>query len=266
MKPRSVVYFMSRLLFQLIFCLLVCSLFACADIKKSLKTTTPEPQVRAQSPDPLVPEIKDVAYVIKLDGAGAVEDISLQKGDDTEPVSDQELKKRLLDGTSQNNSSNANAPADAVVIIEPTGTDKFDAIAQIIRGARRAFTSRIKVRVSDGVYAFVRTDWGNQIPSGLAKPDPLTLILEVDTAGNLFINKDPRGSLSKPILLRELLDRVFQSRAENGIFRPGTDILERTVLVKLPPSMTWKDATALIRVVRETGADPIGLLVENLEK
>jgi|GEM_PF-2781996 len=256
---------MRRPLVQLIFCLFVCSLFACAVIKQNLKTPTPEPPVRAQLPDPLVPEIKDVAYVIKFDGTGAV-NVGTQNNDNLEPVPDEELKKLLLDGPSKNNSGLTTAPTDPIVIIEPADTDKFEALAQVIRRARQAFTSRIKVRVSDGVYAFVRNDWEDRIPLGAGKPDPMTLIVAVDAGGNLLLNKDPNGTLSKPILLRERLENVFKARADNGIFRPGTNILERTILLKLPPSMTWKDASALIRVVREGGADPIGLLVVGLEK
>lgn len=111
------------------------------------------------------------------------------------------------------------------------------------------------------VHLFSESDGRNTPP---AKPNPLTLIVTIDKAGVLFLNNTKTGSVSDTSNLTEKLIQVFKEREQNGIFREGTNEIEKTVFIKAPRILSYGDFVKVVNAVKGGGAAPINLLIGNL--
>ena len=58
----------------------------------------------------------------------------------------------------------------------------------------------------------------------------------------------------------------MRHREEQRIYKPGTDIVERTVFIKAPKSMKYGEVVKVIDAVKGAGAKPVGLQVDALEQ
>lgn len=97
------------------------------------------------------------------------------------------------------------------------------------------------------------------------KPNPLTLVVAVDKATmNLTLNKDPFGDVSDASALTNRLKEIFKDRENNGVFREGTNEVEKTVFIKSPRSVKYGDVVSVIDAVKQAGAQPIGLQIDDL--
>ncbi len=97
------------------------------------------------------------------------------------------------------------------------------------------------------------------------KPNPLTLVVAVNKADmKLSLNKDPFGDVSDPSALTNRLKEIFKDRENNGVFREGTNEVEKTVFIKSPRSIKYGDVVSVIDAVKQAGAQPIGLQIDDL--
>lgn len=100
-----------------------------------------------------------------------------------------------------------------------------------------------------------------------AKPNPLTLVVAVNKADmKLSLNKDPFGDVSDPSALTNRLNEIFKDRENNGVFREGTNEVEKTVFIKSPRSVKYGDVVKVIDAVKQAGAQPIGLQIDDLSE
>lgn len=93
----------------------------------------------------------------------------------------------------------------------------------------------------------------------VAKPNPLTLLLEADNEGLLYLNREPHGSLTDTGAIENLLKRIFKDRADNGVFREGTNLVETAIYIRLPENSSVADLMKIVKVLRNAGSDWIGL-------
>lgn len=91
------------------------------------------------------------------------------------------------------------------------------------------------------------------------RPDPLTLVVGLDNDGALRLNNDPMGSASNTGPLSAKLSEIFKERENNGIFRIGTNEVEKTVFIDAPPQVNAADLRKVLKAIRDAGASPIGL-------
>jgi len=99
----------------------------------------------------------------------------------------------------------------------------------------------------------------------IAKPNPLTLVVTVDKADmSLQLNKEAMGNVSDPTPLINKLTAVFKERETNGVFREGTNEVEKTLFIKAPRSVKYGDVVKVIDAVKTAGAQPIGLQIDDL--
>lgn len=104
-------------------------------------------------------------------------------------------------------------------------------------------------------------------PQQIAKPNPLTLVVALNKADmKLSLNKDPFGDVSDPEPLTNRLKEIFKDRANNGVFREGTNEVEKTVFIKSPRSVKYGDVVKVIDAVKQAGAQPIGLQIDDLSE
>ena len=97
------------------------------------------------------------------------------------------------------------------------------------------------------------------------KPNPLTLVVTVNKSDmKLLLNKEDAGDVSDASSLTTQLSTIFKERDANGVFREGTNEVEKTVFIKSPRSVKYGDVVKVIDAVKLAGAQPIGLQIDDL--
>jgi len=97
------------------------------------------------------------------------------------------------------------------------------------------------------------------------KPNPLTLVVAInkETKG-VTLNNEPAGDVSDASNLTAKLDEIFKARENNGVFREGTNEVEKTIFIKSPTSVRYGDVIRVIDAAKLAGASPIGLQIDDL--
>ncbi|NOT46793.1 MAG: biopolymer transporter ExbD [Acidobacteria bacterium] len=97
------------------------------------------------------------------------------------------------------------------------------------------------------------------------KPNPLTLVIAInkDTKA-VTLNNEPAGDVSDASSLTAKLDDIFKQRDTNGVFREGTNEVEKTVFIKSPTSVRYGDVVKVIDAAKVAKASPIGLQIDDL--
>lgn len=104
-----------------------------------------------------------------------------------------------------------------------------------------------------------------------AQPNPLTLVVALESDSTLRLNKDEgMGSVSEPDALIARLRQVFEERRGNGIPASSRDEngigdTERTVFIKAPRNRSYGDVAKVVDAVKQAGAYPIGLQIDDLQ-
>jgi biopolymer transport protein TolR len=105
------------------------------------------------------------------------------------------------------------------------------------------------------------------------KPNPLTLVVSISNDLQLKLNQDSIGSVNDTAPLSQRLTQLFQQRKQTHAFKPGMETrsdlpdeerLEKTVFVKAPRSVKYGDVVKVIDAIKGSGANPIGLQVDDL--
>ena len=105
------------------------------------------------------------------------------------------------------------------------------------------------------------------------KPNPLTLVVTIGSDLSLKLNQDALGSVNETAPLAQRLAAVFQQRKDTRAYRVGyetrTDVkeedrIEKTVFVKAPRSIAYGDVAKVIDGIKGSGAEPVGLQLDDL--
>lgn len=98
------------------------------------------------------------------------------------------------------------------------------------------------------------------------KPNPLTLVIAVNKdTKQITLNNEPFGDVTDTSALNTKLHQIFKDRTDNGVFREGTNEIEKTVFIKSPKSVHYGDVVKVIDAAKEAGASPIGLQIDDLQ-
>lgn len=97
------------------------------------------------------------------------------------------------------------------------------------------------------------------------KPNPLTLVVAInrDTKA-ITLNNEGFGDVSDTERLTNKLREVFKERETGGVFREGTNEVEKTLFIKSPKAIRYGDVVKVIDAVKIAGAEPIGLQIDDL--
>ena len=106
-------------------------------------------------------------------------------------------------------------------------------------------------------------------------PNPLTLVVAVQPDRTLKLNQlsDDVGTLDDQAKLQSMLVSVFAERTRNRAYRsdmatridlPDSVRIEKTVFIKAPRGLPYGEVARLMDGLKATGADPIGLQVDDL--
>ena len=113
-------------------------------------------------------------------------------------------------------------------------------------------------------------------PDGrILPPDPRTLVVTVDLDRSLKLNGlTDMGSVDDMSKLNQRLVALFDERTKNHVYSdkmatrsdlPEAQRIERTVFIKAPRALPYGDIARLIDGIKGSGADPIGLQLDNLK-
>jgi biopolymer transport protein ExbD len=101
----------------------------------------------------------------------------------------------------------------------------------------------------------------------VAKPNPLTLVVAINNADKkITLNKEGAGDVSDASPLTERLSAIFKQRETEGAFREGTNEVEKTVFIKSSRSSKYGEVVRVLDAVKQAGAQPIGLQIDDLEQ
>jgi biopolymer transport protein ExbD len=99
----------------------------------------------------------------------------------------------------------------------------------------------------------------------IAKPNPLTLVVAINKADKkITLNNDPVGDVTNTAELTSRLTTIFKDREAQGAFREGTNEVEKTLFIKSPRSVKYGEVVRVIDAVKQSGAQPIGLQIDDL--
>lgn len=97
------------------------------------------------------------------------------------------------------------------------------------------------------------------------KPNPHTLVVAINRNNRtLTLNNDPVGSVDEPDALINALKSIFQLREQNDVRSEQSNQIEKTLFIKSPTSIKYGDVARVIDAVKEAGAQPIGLQIDDL--
>lgn len=144
----------------------------------------------------------------------------------------------------------------------------YGSLADLIVNVRAMGADPIKIQGShnqDGLFVTVPQEPCPDQDLSLLEPNALSLVVRIASDGELTINQESIGTTGDTSMLRNRLSVLFQTRAEQGAFRPGTKDVEKTLFIKAARSSSFDDVIKIINVVNQAGADPIGLQIDDLE-
>jgi biopolymer transport protein ExbD len=99
------------------------------------------------------------------------------------------------------------------------------------------------------------------------KPNPLTLVVAISRDDRkIALNNDGAGTVDDPSPLTAKLAEIFKARENNGVFREGTNQVEKTIFIKSPKSVRYGDVVKVIDAAKQAGAEPIGLQIDDLSE
>ena len=99
------------------------------------------------------------------------------------------------------------------------------------------------------------------------KPNPLTLVVSINKENKkISLNSDEFGDVSDTEPLANRLKAIFTERQNNGVLRDGTNEVEKTLFIKSPKSIRYGDVVKVIDAVKNAGASPIGLQIDDLSQ
>ena len=97
------------------------------------------------------------------------------------------------------------------------------------------------------------------------RPNPLTLVVAINKADKkVTLNNEVIGDVTNTADLTARLTAIFKDRETGGVFREGTNEVEKTLFIKSPRSVKYGEVVRIIDAVKQAGAQPIGLQIDDL--
>ena len=96
--------------------------------------------------------------------------------------------------------------------------------------------------------------------AGLANDDSL-LSVSLKDDGSLTLNSQNYGELSNTNVLTDRLRELFANREQSRVLEPNSEKVLKATGIKIPRTARYGDLINVVRAVRDSGADPIVLLL-----
>jgi biopolymer transport protein ExbD len=80
----------------------------------------------------------------------------------------------------------------------------------------------------------------------------------------ITLNNEPVGTVDEAEPLTNQLLEIFKQREANDVRSEVTNQIEKTIFIKSPTSVKYGDVVKVIDAVKASGAQPIGLQIDDL--
>jgi len=101
----------------------------------------------------------------------------------------------------------------------------------------------------------------NPIPKGIPHSCGL-LFISIENDGQIKLNSENSGNLEDTDDLKNRLETIFRGRTLNRVFEERSDKTVKGVYIIAPSSIKYGDFIKLVDAVKESGADPIVLEID----
>ncbi len=240
--------------------------FSCASLNNAVNSVTDKNPVKSKSKPADIP--KDIQHAT-ADPHAAEEKaiiVTLPSGTDiyvgNEQYSREELGytvKNLLDkapgerGLIYVNASSNLKYGDFISALDILRREKIEDIRLLVSPAAKTGTpfSALKIKMApeptdDAVFE---------------EPSPLTLVVSIDNKGKIKLNKEE----VKAEEIKDKIAQILKQREADGIFRKGTNDIEKTVTIKSAKSNNYAAVVRSIDSVTGAGAAPVFVQLDDLE-
>lgn len=167
------------------------------------------------------------------------------------------------------------SPDNQIVYLKVDENAPFENVLQIFQIIRMAEVEKVGLAViekknNDDPYQITSRRFEVKLPQSIKNtdrsyPNPLLLVVSMlDKDGDLMLNRDSMGTISDTKRLENGLAGIFKARESNGVFREGTNEIEKTVYLKVSKSIKYSDFIKLIEAVKTAGAEPIAIQLDDL--
>jgi len=183
-------------------------------------------------------------------------------------ITNQELPDKI------NRSMETKTPDNRIVYFKSDMNASYGNVLQIFDAVRKADVDKVGLVVigeknAGDPYQISPLSFQVKLPMPmdkaiLVRPNPLVLVAAFGEDGRLRLNSEEIGTMSDHKKLDDRLREVFKERENNGVFREGTNEVEKTVYLKVPKSAKYGDFIKLVEVVKGSGAEPIGIQIDDV--
>jgi hypothetical protein len=143
-----------------------------------------------------------------------------------------------------------------------TTLDVWNPITLFRRGTEISVS--IPTGMPSGEEILLTVPWEAPVATFDIKPNPLWLVASVAENGDLLLNNEPAGTVSNTGPLTKRLQEIFKAREDNGVFREGSNEIEKSVTIVMPvSSRKFSDLMSIARAVWLPGSDRISLTMDS---
>ena len=151
-----------------------------------------------------------------------------------------------------NSFANQSTKISQSFVIRPDNDAKMGDILAAINAIRVSPKTDARIEVDADLAVFIPA---RPNPTAIPRPNPLTLVVNVDEGSNISLNGEKQGTFPDTSKLEQHLKAIFDDRKKNGL-------TETTVLISLGKNMTFANLAQLARAVKSEGSKAIGLQVD----
>ncbi len=166
------------------------------------------------------------------------------------------------------------SPDKRIVYIESAVGVSYRTIVKLLHSIRKADIDRAGLVVYRKKYEKLAerpSMFEVKLPSdpraddiGIVKPNPHTLVVFINKTGAMTLNNDSMGNVSETETLTDKLTEIFKERENNGVFREGTNEVEKMVYIRASQSLKYGDFVKVVDALKLAGSQPIGLQLDDL--
>jgi biopolymer transport protein ExbD len=165
-------------------------------------------------------------------------------------------------------------PDNRVVYLKCDVNAPYETVLQVFAAIRKADVDRVGLvvvgeKTVDDKYQIAPVSFLVQLQEPfnmnvIMKPNPLTLVAAIDKDGKVSINNEPKGTIADASRIETTLKNIFKDREDNGIFREGTNEIEKKTYIKVAKSCKYGDFIKLVETVKTAKASPIGIQIDDV--
>ena len=229
--------------------------------QKARPKPTPKP-VATPAPE-ILPSFPGYSFELRIDDDKSLH-LEVMTGYEYEDLNNGMVRKALTEYMAMQTPHPLRRPVGPKVAIRPDMTLDVKTVVDAARTVRVAETAEVRIVAFDGPDLDVPADPKFKKVSEI-KPNPLYLLVTLRDGGSIELNREQTGSIADMSLLEKSLKRIFDDREVNGVFRPGSYEIEKTVNISASGGAKFADLIAIAKVIETAGSSSIILQVDPTE-